>query len=115
MFVRGDREDYDRGMTFIRGLGYKVQLILNRPVLVMIGCLVFALVNLLFRGSFMNLVKLHNDRQVLLRNLTDIDSQIQDLKFKIQQAKDPVFVERQARDKLDMAAEDELVFVFASE
>ncbi len=102
-------------MTLIRNIGFKVQLILNRPVLVMIGCLVFALVNLLFRGSFMNLVKLHNDQQILLRNLTEIDNSINHIQFKIQQAKDPIFVERQAKDNLDMAAEDELVFVFASE
>lgn len=102
-------------MVALKNAGRKVQLILNRPVLVMMGCLVFALVNLLFRGSFMNLVKLHGDRDILLRNLTEIDNQIKDLHFKIQQAKDPVFVERQAKDKLDMAAEDELVFVFAAD
>lgn len=102
-------------MNLIKAVGEKVQLILNRPVLVMIGCLIFAMVNLLFRGSFMSLVKLHNDRQVLLQNLTEIDDQIKSLQFRIQQAKDPVFVARHAKDKLDMAAEDELVFVFASE
>lgn len=108
-------EEYAFSMTLLRTAGEKVNLILNRPVLVMICCLIFALVNLLFRGSFMSLVKLHNDRQTLLHNLTEIDKQMNELQFKIQQAKDPVFVERQARDKLDMAAEDELVFVFASE
>lgn len=99
----------------MQNLSQKVQMILNRPVLVMMGCLVFALVNLLFRGSFMNLVKLHSDRNVLIHNLQEIDSQLKDLQFKIQQAKDPVFIERQAKDRLDMASDDELVFVFSGE
>lgn len=33
--------------------------------------------------------------------------------MQIKQAKDPVFIERQAKDKLDMVDEHDLVFVFS--
>lgn len=106
---------YNRFMAVMRVLGSRIQFVLERPVLVIIGCLVFALVQLLFRGGFVNLVKLNNDRTVLIRNLQEIDGQLKDLQFRIQQSRDPVFIERQAKDKLDMAGEDELVFVFAAD
>ncbi len=47
------------------------------------------------------------DQQI---NLAQKQSAILDMQ--IHQAKDPAFIERQARDKLDMVSEKDLIFVF---
>jgi len=102
-------------MNFLNATGVRIQSLLQKPMTILMACMVFALINLFVRGSFMNLVKLHSDRNRLIHNLQDIDGQIRSLQFKIQQTKDPVFIERQAKDNLDMAGDDELVFVFSSD
>lgn len=51
----------------------------------------------------------------MTQQLIDVADQIQQIKAKIQQSKDPIFLENLAKDRLDMANEDELVFVFSAE
>jgi cell division protein FtsB len=41
--------------------------------------------------------------------------ELEQINLQLKQAKDPSFIERQARDKLDYANENDLVFVFAEE
>lgn len=40
---------------------------------------------------------------------------IASLNLQLTQAKDPAYIERQARDRLDLAGEHDLVFVFSDE
>ncbi len=78
-------------------------------------CLVFLLSHLILGGNFFNLVRLKKDEKMMGRQLIDVAGQIQNLKAKILQAKDPIFLENLAKDRLDMANEDELVFVFSAD
>ena len=40
---------------------------------------------------------------------------IKDLGIKIGQASDPVYIEKQARDRMDFAGENDLIFVFPTQ
>lgn len=99
----------------MKALSERMQGVLDQPGWVLIFCLLFILANLFMRDGFITLAKLRSDRHVLSMKLQTMEEQVADVEAKIRQAKDPIFVERQAKDKLDMANEDELVFVFSSE
>lgn len=92
-----------------------VKLWLNQPMKIFGVCLVFLFAHLMIGGNFFNLVRLRKDEKVLKQQLVEVSGQIQQIKHKIQQAKDPIFLENLAKDRLDMASEDDLVFVFSSE
>lgn len=79
------------------------------------ACLAFAFIQLLIQGNLFHLVRMHSDRQALNENLHSIQADLLKLDLKIRQAKDPIFIEKEAKDRLDMAGEDELVFVFSSD
>lgn len=88
---------------------------LHSPTKIFFLCLLFLFSHLVVGGNFFNLVRLKKDEKVLNQQLIDVSSQILQLKAKIQQSKDPIFLENLAKDRLDMANEDELVFVFSAE
>lgn len=95
--------------------GDSVRSLLEKPTRVLFLCFLFAVLHLVFQGSLFHIARLHSEHESLQANLLSISQDITKTERKILQARDPVFIEQQAKDRLDMAAEDELVFVFASE
>jgi hypothetical protein len=89
--------------------------LLNQPLKILLICLTFATVSLLFNGTFLQLYRLHRDRDVLHEQIRSTKMQIIDLDQQLKMAKDPVFIERQALDNYDLADENDLVFVFSEE
>lgn len=88
---------------------------LNHPGRVFSVCVVFFAVTLLLNGLLWKLWSLHRDFARLNVEIVDTRAHIDKLTFQLKQAKDPSFIERQARDKLDLASEKDLVFVFADQ
>lgn len=88
---------------------------IHSPLKIFFICAVFLLSHLIIGGNFFNLVRLKKDEKLLAQQLIDVAAQINNLKAKIIQARDPIFLENLAKDRLDMANEDELVFVFSAE
>lgn len=86
---------------------------LNYPKRVLTMCLVFLAVSVLLNGSLFRIWSLRRDHMQLQQQMADTASLTQKLEIQLHQAKDPAFIERQARDKLDMVNEDDLVFVFS--
>ena len=69
---------------------------------------------LLFDGSLLRLWTLKVEKAKLAERLTDYRRGNGELKFKIARAsKNSEFIEKQAKEKLDLVKKDELVFVFA--
>lgn len=97
-----------QGSNFIKDL-------LQSPMKIFFICVLFLISHLVFGGNFFNLVRLKKDEKLMTQQLIDVADQIQQIKAKIQQSKDPIFLENLAKDRLDMANEDELVFVFSAE
>lgn len=89
--------------------------LLNQPLKILIFCICFATVSLLFNGTFLQLYRLHRDKDVLIEQIRSTKLQIVDLDQQLKMAKDPVFIERQALDNYDLVDEHDLVFVFSEE
>lgn len=88
---------------------------LNEPIRVLIVSLTLCGLYLLFNGNLLRLWSLHRDVSRLEVGIQEAKRQSQLLDLQLIQAKDPHYIERQARDRLDFAGEQDLVFVFAEE
>ncbi len=66
-------------------------------------------------GSLFRLWSLHRDSEVIGQSIKSLTQQNQDLKKRLLRAKDPAFLEREARDRFDLVSEGDLVFVFSEE
>lgn len=55
---------------------------------------------------------MYRDHERISADILEMRNNILNLSSQLKQAKDPNFIERQARDKLDLAGEHDLVFVF---
>lgn len=75
-------------------------------------CLVVFAVSIVLNGNIWRLWGLHRDFDRIGDEISQTKTTIRDLQVQLKQAKDPAFIERQARDKLDLAGEHDLVFVF---
>ncbi len=88
---------------------------LDYPGRVATLCLLLLAVVLVLNGNLWRLWGLHRDFDRLTQQIFDTQKTSQQLEAQLHQAKDPSFMERQARDRLDLAGENDLVFVFADE
>jgi cell division protein FtsB len=96
----------------VRKMAVTFRSFLNHPGRVASLCLVFFAVTLMLNGLLWKLWGLHRDYARLTFEVKDTKMTIEKLTGQLKQAKDPSFIERQARDKLDLASEKDLVFVF---
>lgn len=89
-----------------------VRRFLNHPTKVATCCLVVFAVSIVLNGNVFRLWGLHRDFDRINEEISSTRKNIAGLSAQLKQAKDPSFIERQARDKLDLAGEHDLVFVF---
>jgi cell division protein FtsB len=99
-------------MTSVQRLGISLKRFLHRPHRVFFACLCFFVISSLFDGILWRLYGLHRDHERLNGQMVSLQSESRTLDRQLKQAKDPSFIERQARDRLDLAGENDLVFVF---
>lgn len=99
----------------IKSIAVQIRQLLEKPRLVFVTCLVFVFTSLLLNGSFWRLWNLYRDKERKYREILVTIKETQSLKMQLEQAKDPDFIERQARDKFDLAGENDLVFVFPAQ
>jgi cell division protein FtsB len=97
---------------YLRRFGYSVRHFLDQPSKAFVLCLIFLVLSFVFDGILWRLWGLSRDQARLQSQSIELRSEIVSLHKQLRQAKDPSFIERQARDKLDLAAENDLVFVF---
>jgi hypothetical protein len=88
---------------------------LDRPRKVFVICSVVVLCTLLLNGTFIRLWSLHVDADRKLKDIAKTHIEVQKYKAQLEQAKDPSYIERLAKDKFDLAGENDLVFVFPAE
>ncbi len=75
-----------------------------------LGIIIFVIVS---DGSLFRLWNLYQDQKRIAQNLEKLDTDFKVLDNQFQKANDPEFLEHQARNRLDLASEDELIFVFS--
>lgn len=85
---------------------------LNHPTRVALCCLAVFAVSIIINGNVFRLWGLHRDFDRISADIQKTHQNIAALSGQLMQAKDPAFIERQARDKLDLAGEHDLVFIF---
>lgn len=88
---------------------------LNHPGRVGVSCLAVFAVSIVLNGNVFRLWGLHRDYDRISMEIVQTRQSIKDLSAQLKQAKDPSYIERQARDRLDLAGEHDLVFVFAEQ
>jgi cell division protein FtsB len=93
-------------------LALSLRRFLNHPGRVAVCCLIFFTLSIIVNGNIFRLWSMHRDYDRIESQIKDTRKSISHLAGQLKLAKDPTFIERQARDKLDMAGEDDLVFVF---
>ncbi|WP_413558471.1 septum formation initiator family protein [Bdellovibrio sp. HCB209] len=86
--------------------------LLNHPGRVAFICMIIFGVSIVLNGNLWRLWGLHRDFDRITMEIDNSKKATLDLEVQLKQAKDPAFIERQARDKLDLAGEHDLVFVF---
>jgi hypothetical protein len=99
----------------LQQLGYGITHFLHQPRKVAVYCILFVTLSALFNGVLWRLWALHRDHDRRFTEMVRAKSSIHQLQLQVEQAKDPVFIERQARDRLDLAGEKDLVFVFPTQ
>ena len=72
-------------------------------------------VSIVLNGNVFRLWGLHRDHDRIEMEISETRHNIAQLSGQLRQAKDPAYIERQARDKLDLAGEHDLVFVFSEQ
>lgn len=96
---------------FFRGLNN----LLQAPQKVIWICLGLLLLNLVLDGSIFRLIDLYRDDAVIHKKIAALEKQTAELKGRLKRARDPAFLEREARDRFDLVSEGDLVFVFSEE
>lgn len=78
-------------------------------------CLGLIVLNLVIDGSLLRLWSLHRDYESTQEKIQILQQKNQEMKLRLAKAKDPAFLEREARDRFDLVSEGDLVFVFSEE
>jgi len=91
----------------------KLHLLLNSPLKIFCLCFSFALVSTVLNGGWMHLYGLRRDRTELQSQISMLKNDVSTLGDQLKRAKDPTFIQHQAMDQLDMASDNDLVFVFS--
>lgn len=89
--------------------------LLNQPLKVFWICAGICFASVILDGSFIRLWSLHREASSLEQRIEAAKAQKEEVIAKIKEAQQPAFIERQARDQLDLVKEGDLVFVFANE
>ncbi len=99
---------------FVR-LGQSIASFFHQPLKVLIVCSILVFFGLLLDGSLFRLWRLNRDSVELTHRIQLLESDSKIIDQKLLRTKDPSFIELEAREKLDLASEGDLVFVFSDE
>lgn len=89
--------------------------LLHRPLWVLWICVGLGSASVMLDGSFIHLWSLHRNLAGLNRRIDESKRRLRQLEFQIHEAKQPQFIEHQARDQFDLVKEGDLIFVFAED
>ena len=101
-----------RSVQTVQNYAYRFRSFLNQPFKVFVFCMAVLVLSLFLNGTVWRIWGLRRDLSTIQQQIISSREQSKHLDLQIKQAKDPSFIERQAKDKLDMVGEQDLVFVF---
>ncbi len=94
-------------------LHFYLHSLLYNPVRVFVLGVVITFVMLIFDGSLWRFWSLQRGQEDMMQRMADLEEKAKNLEFKIHQAKQMTYIERQATDQFDYVREGDLIFVFA--
>jgi cell division protein FtsB len=98
------------------GIQRLIRKLLEHPVQVGLLAALVAIASLLAEGTLLHLWDLKREKVRLQKRYAETVAYNQDITRKIKQARSSErFIAREARDRLDLVREDELVFIFEDE
>lgn len=90
----------------------QVKMFLFSPIVILFFCSIFFLCSVVLNGSLFRVWSLNRELVSLQEKTLSTKAQIKQIEIDILKTKDTAFIERQAREKLDLANENDLVFIF---
>jgi cell division protein FtsB len=100
----------------VKALFQAFQNLFEHPIKIGLIALLLAFTSLLAEGTLIDLWSLKREKQRLQNRYQELKTYSHDLQGRLLQAKNSDgFIGRQARDKLDLVKEDELVFIFEND
>jgi cell division protein FtsB len=102
-------------MKFIKNIAVYVRESLNSPAKILVFCMGFFVLTMSLNGVPLRLWGLYRDMDRYQAEMGKADLAIQALSLKLSQPSDTLYIEKQARDRLDLAGEDDLIFVFPNQ
>lgn len=102
-------------MRSVKRTALKIRNSLNNPSRILTYSLLFFVLTLSLNGTPLRLWGLHRDLDRLNKEIIKNHKDINDLKVKIAQVSQPAYIEREARDRLDLVGENDLLFVFPTQ
>lgn len=100
---------------FFAHIAKNVSDVLQHPLQIFVVCAVLVVAGLLLDGSLFRLWSLHRDSTEISRRMRVLEVETASLDKKIKRARDPNFIELEAREKFDLASEGDLIFVFSDD
>lgn len=85
---------------------------LKRPKLIMGFCVVLILFNIIFDGTLFQMRKLYLQQKTLKRQTLEIQTKNDILVEKMKKLSDPKYLEKEVRNRFDLAGQGDLIFIF---
>ncbi len=99
-------------MDQLRNMAFAIQRWLSRPQKVFFACLMVLTATLFLNGTLWKLWGLYRDEDTIVSQSLQAKAQMRVIDTQIKQATDTTYIERQARDKMDLVGDHDLIFVF---
>ena len=99
-------------MDQLRNTAFAIQRWLSRPQKVLFACLAVLIATLFLNGTLWKLWGLYRDQETIENQVFETKAQMRVIDTQIKQATDTTYIERQARDKMDLVGDHDLIFVF---
>jgi len=85
---------------------------LKRPKLIMGFCIVLILFNIVFDGTLFQIRKLYLQKKNLKQQALEIQTKNEILIEKMEKLSDPKYLEKEVRNRFDLASQGDLIFIF---
>ncbi len=96
-------------------IGDKISNLLERPFRVIGICFCLLMIGIVFDGSLWRLYHIHQNKELLETKINEENNKIEMIKLQLGQLKNPAFIEKQARERLEFLEKDDLLFVFSED
>ena len=92
---------------------YFIYSLIHQPAKLFVFGVLFTVVMLTVDGSLWRFWSLQRGQEDMKQRMVDLELKAKKLEFKIHQANQMTYIERQATDQFDYVREGDLIFVFA--